>query len=142
MMDWIPVVAIVSSFLTTVWIVGVVARNRTRRAELHAQVQTKLIDRFSSAPELVEFLQSPAGKEFIGGVQSAPVLLAKERIIRGFARAIILTMLGVAFLAMTFWVNNDFAIPAAILFCLGIGYVIATFVSMRLATKFGLDGRA
>jgi hypothetical protein len=43
-------------------------------------------------------------------------------------------MLGVAFLALTFRYDEDFAVPAAILFSLGVGYLIATFVSYRLSS--------
>ena len=42
-------------------------------------------------------------------------------------------MLGVAFLGLTFFYDDDFAVPASILFSLGIGYLIATFVSWRLS---------
>ncbi|HET7433347.1 MAG TPA: hypothetical protein VFN10_01405 [Thermoanaerobaculia bacterium] len=137
--DWIPLVGIICSFGATVWIVALVTRSRARRAEVHAQVQAKLIDRFSSAPELIEFLRSPTGREFVTGVQSAPVAMARERIMRGLTSAIILTMLGIAFVTMTFVVSRHFAVPAAILFCLGVGYLISTFVSMRLAAKYELD---
>ena len=35
-------------------------------------------------------------------------------------------VLGAAFLGLTFFYDDDFAVPAAILFCLGIGYLAAT----------------
>ena len=81
-MEWIPIVAIITNCAMVVLIVFFVARSRQRRFEVHAQVQQKLIDRFGSAPELIEFLQSPAGREFVTGVQSAPMVLARERIAR------------------------------------------------------------
>jgi hypothetical protein len=68
-------------------------------------------------------------------VQSAPANYARERIMSGFSRAIILSMLGAAFLALTFFYDDDFAVPAAILFSLGIGYLLATMVSYRLSTR-------
>lgn len=126
----IPVIA---SSVMVVLIVYFVSRARLRRAEVHAQVQSRLIDRFGSAPELIEFLQSPAGREFVSGVQSAPAVYARERIASGFTRSIVLSMLGLAFLGLTFFYNDDFAVPAAILFSLGIGYFLATFVSYRLS---------
>lgn len=134
-MELIPVVAIITNCAMVVLIVYFVARARQRRFEVHAEVQSKLIDRFGSATELIEFLQSPAGREFVSGVQSAPVILARERILSGFSRAIILSMLGAAFLALTFFYDEDWAIPAAILFSLGIGYLIATVVSYRLSAR-------
>ena len=130
---WIAIMGMLTSTAMVVLIVYMVARSRQRRIEIQAEVQTKLIDRFGSAPELVEFLQSPAGRQFVSGVQGAPGVLARDRIMSGFTRSIVLSMLGVAFLALTFFYNDDFAVPAAILFSLGIGYFIATFVSYRLS---------
>jgi hypothetical protein len=132
-MEWIPIVGIISSSAMVVLVVYFVSRGRARRAEVQAEVQTRLIDRFGSAPELIEFLQSPSGRQFVHGVQSAPAMLTRERILSGFTRSIVLSMLGAAFLGLTFFYDNDFAVPASILFSLGIGYLIATFVSWRLS---------
>ena len=134
-MELIPIIGILGSSTMVVLVVWLVSKARTRRAEVQAEVQAKLIDRFGSAPELISFLQSPAGRHFVSGVQSAPAILVRERIISGFSRAIILTMVGAAFGLLTFFYDDDFAVPAAILFCLGLGYVIATWVSLKLADK-------
>lgn len=74
---WIPVIGMLTSTAMVVLIVYFVAKSRQRRAELQAEVQTRLIDRFGTAPELIEFLQSPAGQQFVSGVQSAPALMAR-----------------------------------------------------------------
>ena len=139
-METIPVVAIIANCVMVVLIVYFVARSRQRRFEVHAEVQSKLIDRFGSATELIEFLQSPAGKEFVSGVQSAPMVLARERVASGFSRSIILSMLGAAFLALTFFYNDGFAVPAAILFSLGLGYLVASIVSYRLSARMQPPG--
>lgn len=133
MMEWIPIVSVVSSSAMIVLIVYFVTRARARRAEVQSEVQNRLIDRFGTAPELINFLQSPAGRQFVTGVQSGSATLARERIMSGFTRAIVLSMLGAAFMGLTFFYDDDFAIPAAILFSLGLGYLIATFVSWRLS---------
>jgi len=133
MMELIPIFGIIFSSVMVVMIVYFVSRARQRRAEIQAEVQSRLIDRFGTAPELIEFLQSPAGRAFVTGVQSAPAVMARERILSGFTRAIVLSMLGAAFLALTFFYNDDFAVPAAILFSLGIGYLLATALSWRLS---------
>lgn len=133
MMELIPIFGIVSSSVMVVLIVYFVSRAKARRAEVQAEVQSRLIDRFGSAPELINFLQSPAGRQFVTGVQSAPALLARERILSGFSRAIVLSMLGAAFLALTFFYADEFAVPASILLALGVGYLLATFVTWRLS---------
>jgi hypothetical protein len=136
MIDMIPIIGILTSTVMVVFIVWTVTRARTRRAEVQAEVQTKLIDRFGSAPELIDFLQSPAGRQFVSGVQSAPALMMRDRVMSGFSRSIVLTMLGVAFGFLTFFYDDDFAVPAAIVFFLGLGYLLATFISLKLAERF------
>ncbi|HKR63420.1 MAG TPA: hypothetical protein VJZ00_06775 [Thermoanaerobaculia bacterium] len=123
------------SSIMVVAVVWLVTRARQRKVELQVEMQSKLIDRFGAAPELVDFLHSPAGRQFVSGVQGAPMILTRERILNGFSRAIVLTMLGAAFLFLTFWYNDAFAVPAAILFCLGLGYLVATFVAYKLSAK-------
>ena len=140
MFDLIPIVGIISSSVTVVLIVYFVTRGRSRRVEAQVQMQTRLIDRFGSAPELVEFLHSPAGRNFVAGVEGAPAALTRERLMGGFTRAIVLTALGAAFLFLTFYIDDAFAVPAAILFFLGVGYLVATYVSYKLAEKMMSDG--
>jgi hypothetical protein len=53
----------------------------------------------------------------------------------GFTRSIVLTALGCAFVYLNLTWEDDFAVPAAILLFLGIGYMIATFVSYKLSAK-------
>jgi len=41
----------------------------------------------------------------------------------------------VAFLFLTFYEDNDFVVPGAIVLSLGIGYFVATVVSWRLSAS-------
>ncbi|HEX7707537.1 MAG TPA: hypothetical protein VF701_13865 [Thermoanaerobaculia bacterium] len=134
-MELIPIVGILSSMATVVLVVYFVTRARQRRAEVQIELQSKLIDRFGSAPELIQFLHSPAGRAFVSGVGSASATLTRERIMSGFTRAIVLTMLGAGFGFLTLTYVDDFAIPAALLLSLGFGYLIATVVTYKLAGK-------
>jgi hypothetical protein len=137
---WIPIIGILGSSATVVLVVWFVARARQRRAEVQAEVQVKLIDRFGTAPELIEFLQSPSGRAFISGVQSAPAVLARERVAGALTRSIVLTALGLAFMFLMFFQREDgWAVPASILLFLGLGYFIATIVSYRLTSKMNAD---
>jgi hypothetical protein len=134
-MIWIPIIGMLSSSTMVVLVVYFVTRARQRRAEAQVEMQARLIDRFGTAPELISFLHSPAGRQFISGVQSAPEVLTRERIMSGFTRAVVLSCLGLAFLFLTFLYDDDWAVPASIVFALGIGYFIATFISYKLSAK-------
>jgi hypothetical protein len=141
-MEMIPIVGILASFGATVLVVYFVTRARQRNAEIQAQTQSKLIERFGTAPEMIQFLQSPAGREFVSGVQRPLVDQTRERILVGFTRSIVLTALGAGFLFLAFWEDNDWVIPAAIVLSLGIGYFIATVVSWRLSAKLNRESEA
>lgn len=142
MVDWIPIVGIVASSVMVVLVVSVVTRSRQARVEAQVQMQSKLIERFGSAPELVQFLHSPAGQQFVNGVNSAPTLFARERIVSGFTRGIIMTALGMGFVVINIFLDDSgWLIPAAIVFSLGLGYLIATFVTYRFAANVrDIDG--
>ena len=115
------------------------ARSRETRARIQAEVQTKLIDRFGSAPELADFLQSPAGRNFMGQLESAPRLHAREKILVGIRRAIIVTAVGVAFCGLGGVFHEEgLLIPGFFLLALGGGYLISALVSMRLSRAWGL----
>ena len=134
-MELIPIVGIICMSAVTVLVVYFVTRGRQRRIEAQVAMQTRLIDRFASGPELAEFLQSPAGRQFVSGVENAPSVVTRDRVLTGFNRAIILTMLGVAFVFLTIFADDDFMFPAAILFSLGLGYLFAALLSYKLSSK-------
>ena len=135
-MEMIPIIAILSSSAMVVLVVYFVTKGRQRRLEAQVEMQSRLIERFGSGPDLVNFLHSEAGREFVTGVQSAPEILTRDRIMSGFSRAIVLTCLGIAFLALTVFEDDGWAIPAAIVLAIGVGYFLATLVSFKLAEKF------
>ena len=137
-MELIPIIGILASFTAAVLIVFFVTRSRQRRVEVQAEMQGRLIERFGAAPELIAFLHSPAGRDFVAGMHSAPAVIARERIMSGFTRSIVLTMLGAAFMFLTYF-ERDFLIPGVILLFLGVGYLMATLLSYRLASRLRLD---
>lgn len=129
----IPIVAIVGSFLTVIGIVWLVTRSKQRGAQYRAEVQMKLIEKFGSASEFVQFLQSPAGQQFL----QEPRRYTRERILRGLGTGIVLSFIGLGFVLMAF-VEHDsgFFIAAFILLGLGIGFFIAFFISMKLTKQW------
>jgi hypothetical protein len=134
-MIWNPIIGTIATGVTVVLVVYFVTRGRQRRVEAQVQMQAKLIDRFGSAPELVDFLHSPAGRQFITGVQTAPEVLTRERIMSGFTRAVVLSSLGLAFMLLAAIDNRDWSVPGAIVLSLGVGYFLATFISYKLSAK-------
>ena len=135
----LPVIISVAFFGMIVWIVSLGTNAKNRRAQAQAEVQTKLIERFGTSKEFIEFLQSPAGQRFVSGVEMNTALYARDRIIRGFGTGIVLSLLGVGFLAI--WLfdhNGGFVYPGFILLGLGLGFFLSAIVSLKLSKSYGL----
>src|SRR5882724_8828695 len=129
------------SFAMVAFIVWIGVNAKNRKATLQAEVQTRLIDKFSNAPEFVDFLNSDTGKQFLTGIDKMPQLMARDRIVGGVSRGLILLLLGTAFIGI--WIadsNVGFMYPGFILAGLGIGFFISTLVSLKLSQRFGLIG--
>ena len=140
---FMPIVISLGFFAMIVWIVWLGTNAKNRRAQAQAEVQTKLIERFSTSKEFIEFLQSPSGQRFVSGVEVSTALYARDRIIRGFGTGIVISLLGLGFLAI--WVfnhNSGFVYPGFILLGLGLGFFLSAIVSLKLSQSYGLIERA
>ena len=129
------------SFAMVAFIVWIGVNAKNRKATLQSEVQTRLIDKFSTAPEFVDFLNSDTGKQFLTGIDKMPQLMARDRIVGGVSRGVIMSLLGLAFIAI--WIadsNIGFMYPGFILIGLGIGFFVSTIASLKLSQKFGLIG--
>lgn len=126
---WIPVVAIVGSFLMVVIVVWLGVRAKQRRAELQADVQMKLLDKFGSSAEFVRFLESPQGKSFI----EQPRRMTRERILGTLTGGLVTTFIGIAFGICAFLLRDEgFWVPALILLAVGLALFISAMVSWKL----------
>ena len=141
-MMWMPMIVSIGFFAMIVWIVSLSTSAKNRRAQMQAEVQTKLIERFGSAKEFIEFLQSPAGRQFVTGVEVTSTLYARDRIINGFGKGIVLSLLGLGFLAITlFGGAHGLIYPGFILLGLGVGFFLSTLLTIKLSKSNGLiDG--
>ena len=136
---FMPMIISIAFFGMVVWIVWLTVNAKNRRVQAQTEVQTKLIERFGTSKEFIEFLQSPAGQKFVSGVEVTSALYARDRIIRGFGTGIVMSLLGLGFLAI--WLfdhNGGFIYPGFILLGLGAGFFLSALVSMRLSRSYGL----
>ena len=139
---FMPIIVSLGFFAMVVWIVWLGTNSKNRRAQAQVEVQTKLIERFGTAKEFIEFLQSPAGRQFVTGVEVTSNLYARDRIVSGFGKGIVLSLLGMGFLAI--WIfddNRGFIYPGFILLGLGVGFFLSTLLTIKLSKSYGLiDG--
>ncbi len=135
----IPIVSVISTFTMIVMVVWLIARAKQRQARYRADVQTKLIEKFNSAPELADFLASPAGKQFVGGMHEPVRAAVHDRIFGGIKWSLLVTAVGIGLLIARFSGEDDsLIVPAGILIALGVAWMIATYVTYRLSKSWGL----
>jgi hypothetical protein len=143
--EWVAILVPGFFFAMIVLIVFFMSRGRARTAQIQAEVQTRMIERFASAPEFVNFLQSSAGRQFIKGFGDAPRAVAYDRILGGMGKGIVLAFLGAGFLGICFFEdarNVGFLIAGFVLLGLGAGFLVSTLVSIRLSRAWGLVPKA
>lgn len=137
---WLPVLSIIGCFAFAIIFVMAVARTRQHRAELQAQVQSKLIDRFQSAPELIDFLKSSTGQEFISGVRVKQTTYVTRRLVGSIRAAVFLAVLGLGFLILWPLTGEPaFIYPGVLMLALGGGFYFSAIVSVKMARDWGLD---
>ncbi|HEY8130919.1 MAG TPA: hypothetical protein VII12_03440 [Thermoanaerobaculia bacterium] len=130
---WIPIVGTIVSFGTVVAIVWLVTRGKQRRAQMRADVQMRLIDKFGSSAEFVHFLESPAGQQFL----EQPRRQTRERALGAITGALICTFIGLAFLGCAFIFGDPgFYVPAFILTGIGIALFISSAISWRMTKQW------
>jgi hypothetical protein len=130
---FVQLLGMILSFGMVLSIVIVITKARQRRLEIQADLQSKLIEKFGSTAELIEFLQSPVGRQFVNGVQTGNTIMVRDRVLSGYRRAIVLSFFGGAFIVL--WMITGFiglAWPGVLILALGLGYLVATMTTARL----------
>lgn len=141
--EWIAIMVPGFFFAMIVLVVYFVGlnRSRVRAAQLQTDMQSRMLDRFGSSPEFVNFLQSTAGQQFVKGFGDAPRSLAHDRILGGVNKGIVLSFLGTGFLAVCLFDqvrNAGLMIFGFVFLGLGVGYLVSSVVSIRLSKAWGL----
>ncbi len=139
-----PLVVMVGMTGFASYIVWLVLTNRRRRETVKAQteMQTRLLEKFGSSQEMLQFLQSDAGKKFL---ESATIEQTKPygRIIGGTTVGIVSATVGIAFLFVS-EIPSDadsvlgLSLVGGLLLALGIGFLLSSTAAYLLSKKWGL----
>ena len=117
------------------WMVHLGKRHQMRE---QAELQRHFLNKFSSAQELTQFLDTPQGQSFLKDMRiGGDAAGTKDRIIRSIKSGILLLALGAGFLALL-RIERDLIYPAAILLALGTGFLICAAVSYWLSKKWNI----
>jgi hypothetical protein len=115
------------------------SKSKSDKVRYQAEVQARLIDKFSSGPEFVDFLQSPQGRKFLGEIESAPKMMTQDRMLSGIRNATVLSFLGGAFIILSLVTyERGMLYPGLLLLALGLGYLASVILTKRLGREWGV----
>ena len=136
-----------------IWLVRTAIEHRRWQRAMRAQTElnTKLIDRFSSSEELLAYLQSPAGKTLIeptslpqASPRPAPMNAPLSRIFWSMQSGIVVGALGAGLIFVSRGVATDAEFAQVIygigivILTIGLGFAVSAAVSYVLSSRLGL----
>lgn len=147
MEDLSSIIVGVVLIVTAAWVIGTVVRAFRDRAnwQTRADLYTRLLDKFGSSAEFVDYLQSDAGRQFF---EELPVQVSSttSRILNSIQRGIILVLLGVGLLILGNIFDKSLGgdlyivltVSGTVGLMVGAGFLISTGISYYLSKSWGL----
>lgn len=154
---WENLIEMISIFGAVLIIVGVFTwliktvidhRRWNRVSRVQAEVHNKLLDRFASNEDLLAYVKTTAGRQFL---ESAPIPLDPGpravaapvgRVLWSMQAGVVLTAFGIGMQFVSWSVDKEVAQPLSALgvlgVALGLGFILSSGVSFLLSRKLGL----
>lgn len=155
MMEGIGIFFVITGIVGTLaWVIKTLVAHRrwSRLSRVQAEVHGKLMDRFATNEELMNYIQTPAGKRFLELAplqlddSPRPVSAPVSRILWSVQVGLVLFAAGVGFLIVSTNVPQEVMQPLSgigtLAMALGVGFVVSAFISWILSRRLGLWGPA
>jgi len=123
--------------ISAIWL-GV--RALTRRVELMTEIQNKVLDKFGTSTEFVDFVKTPEGRQWMSNSTESKTRQA-DRILSSLRWGLITASFGGAFLLLAIFEESDLIYPALLIGSIGVGFLLHSFLAAKLARKWGLMPR-
>jgi hypothetical protein len=128
-------------FVLAGWFFWLDAKRRQSRVQAQADMQNRLLDKFTSPQDVGQFLQTEGGSRFLQGLTTNG-RHAGRRILTAMQIGVILTLLGLAAIGLDAAYATRNGHPGAILgtliVALGVGFLVSAAVSYKLSKAWGL----
>jgi hypothetical protein len=115
-----------------------------RATRYQYDIQSKLLEKFGTAPELLDYLKSDAGVRFLETSMSEPRPNPQTRILGSMQNGIVLTALGVGFMVLRPLMpaaSEPFAVFGVLSVCVGTGFLASSWMASNIARRWGLISR-
>ena len=145
--------AIIGSFAVVafalLWIVRTIIEQKrwNRLSRSQSEVHNKILDRFGTSAELLDYIKTPAGSKFL---ESAPIPLHEakpaqsnplSRIMWSIQAGVVIASGGFGMLVVSFGLDpgpdRSLFAMGAIALCVGLGFVASAFVSLYMTRRLG-----
>jgi len=144
MEDLSPIVIGITLIIAAAWVITVIVKAFKQKSILQtrAELYNRLLDKFGSANEFAEYLESEIGRQFVEEITvqgAAPT----SKILSSIQKGVIMTLIGfgMVVLANLFFggdLFNVIAVGGTIALMLGIGFLVSTVITYRLSKSWGL----
>ncbi len=149
MQDLSPLVIGVAFTFAAAWIVTAVVKAFKEKSILRtrAELYNRLLDKFGSAAEFVDYLESETGRQFVDEITvqgAAPT----GKILGSIQKGVVMMLVGFGLLVLGNLFDKNLGgdlfialiVGGTIALMLGIGFLISTAVTYRLSKSWGLIG--
>lgn len=139
----IPIIISVSLFAMISYIVAVIAggRNRNRLAQIRSELQARMLEKFGTSTEFLEFAKTEEGRKLLeSSTIERPLLI--NRTLSWVSRGIVVTMIGLGFTVLTIAgiADRDFgAVVSVLSLSVGTGFLLSAFVSRKLGRAWSAE---
>jgi len=129
--DWFMMLTMWAFFGTTLYIIATTLRRRQQH-----QMQQHVLDKFASAKDFAEFVQSDAGQKYVMSFADT-TNSANSSILNSIRVGVVLVFTGVGLQTTSFAAMRVGIVLATI----GAGFLVSAGISFLLARKFQETGR-
>jgi len=141
--SWSVVVLLLGQFAFIGWIIWVVVKFNLEGRRRRSEERFRLLERFSTGQELLAFLGSPAGEKLFLSF-SDQRSDSRNGALRALRAGLVVLLAGMGFMVLSFlrvWNEREtFLVPGVLGIAVGIGILIAAWLSLRLSRKLPQDG--
>jgi len=129
--DWFLMLTMWAFFGTVLYVVGTSLRRKQRNA-----MQQHVLDKFASAKDFADFVQSPAGQKYVMSFADTATS-SQSAILNSVRTGVVLLFTGLGFQFTNFGSASLLPLRIGIVLAIvGIGFLISAAISFWLARKF------
>ena len=123
-------------FGAILYIIATALRRRQRN-----QMQQHVLDKFASAKDFAEFVQSPAGQKYVESFADTTTS-SQGAILNSVRAGVVLVFIGAGFALVNMGHENDLLLRLGTLFvAVGFGFLVSAAISFWLAKKFEKEAK-